>query len=166
MKDISIRELKRRMIKALNEDITDNEYSQDSVVDKPVKDLTVRDTLKLTRDINSGKKKVDDTNIQKQITPAEERREQEKLENFFENNNVVIDFKELQIYSHGVFWGGTIDGQVQWVFKVTPYEESSGLDINILEGFQKDDPENEEIIQKLENYYNTFFKYWRDNEIE
>lgn len=166
MKDISIRELKRRMIKALNEDVNDNEYSQDNVVDKEVKDLTVRDTLKLTRDIGSGKKKVDNTNIQKPITPAEERREQEKLENFFENNNVIIDFKELQVFPHGVFWGGTIDGQVQWVFKVTPYEESSGLDINILEGFQKDDPENEEIIQKLENYYNTFFKYWRDFSIE
>ena len=164
-----IRELKRRMLKALNEETLEQnptDQEQGGTVDKEVKDLTVRDMLKLTRNDVAGKKKVDDSNIQQKISPSEEKKEQEKFQSFFENNNVIIDFRPLQLYSHSVFWGGTIDGQVQWIFKVTPYEESSGVDINILEGFQKDDPENEEIIKKLENYYGTFYKYWRDNEVE
>lgn len=160
-----IRELKKRMRKALNEDMNDvNNNNVDNSVDKDFKDLSVRDMLKLTRDINSGKKKLDTTSV-KQITPSEEKNEREKFENFFRDNNVIVEFEPLEVFEHGVFWGGTIDGQVQWVYKITPEETSSGVDVNVLKGFEKNDPENEEIIKKLETYYDTFYKYWRDNEI-
>ena len=160
-----IRELKRRMLKALNEDNNDTEYTPnkaDSGVNKEVKDLSVRDMLKLTRNHNANKKK-DDSKIQQKISPTEEKEEQDKFENYFKDNNVVVEFESMEVYPYSVFWGGTIDGQIQWVYKVTPDEVTSGVDVNVLEGFQKNDPENEEIIKKLETYYDTFYKYWRDN---
>lgn len=159
-----IRELKRRMQKALNEDINgNNEMSSEQPtgsVNKNINDLSVRDMLKITRGMN---KKKDKSSIPEKVSPAEEKDEQEKFKNFFKDNNVFVDFQPLEIYSHGVFWGGTIDDQIQWVYKVTPEEISSGVDINVLGGFQKNDPENQEIIEKLESYYDTFYKYFRDN---
>ena len=164
-----IRELKRRMQRALNEDINGNNElgsEQSNVgVNKPISDLYVRDMIKITRGMKDDKKKVQ-SSIPEKISPAEEKEEQEKFENFFRNNNVFIEFQPLEVYPHGVFWGGTIDDQIQWVYKVTPEEISSGVDINVLGGFQKNDPENQEIIKKLESYYDTFYKFWRDNEIE
>lgn len=163
-----IRELKKRMQKALNEDInSNNELGDDAEttsVNKDVNDLSVRDMLKLTRNYNNKKKA--DTKIPEKISPAEEKEEQEKFENFFSDNNVVIEFQPLEIYEYAVYWGGTIDGQIQWVYKVTPEELTSGIDINVLEGFQKNDPENQEIVEKLEKYYDTFYKHWRDNKLE
>jgi hypothetical protein len=161
------RELLRRMRKALNEDSNEFQQNDDEVVvDKDIKDMSMRDMLKLTRNNSSNEKKTLKRNIEKKISPSEEKREQEKFEDFFRNNNVIVDFQPLKVFPYGVFWGGTIDGQIQWVYKVTPYEETSGIDVNILKGFQKDDPENEEIIEKLEKYYDTFYKFWRDNELD
>jgi len=157
-----IRELKKRMQKALYEDITDDYGSQSNA---NANDLSVRDMLKITRGQDDSKKKLESA-VPEKISPAEEKSEQEKFENYFRDNNVFVEFQPLEVYPHGVFWGGTIDGQIQWVYKVTPEELSSGVDINVLQGFQKNDPENQEIIEKLENYYNTFYKFWRDNEIE
>ena len=62
-----------------------------------------------------------------------------------------------------VFWGGTIDGTIQFAYKVTPNEKTSGVEFNYLDDFTVDNEENDEIVKKIEDYYDVFFKYWRDN---
>jgi hypothetical protein len=135
-RNMSIREMKRRIRKS--------EYFKD--------------------DINE----VDDNQLmggKQEMSSADENKEQEKLQNFLRNNNVTIEFEPFEKYQNGVFWGGTIDGQIMFVYRVTPEEVSSGIDIEYLEGFDPNDPENNEIIEKLKRYYNDFYKYWRDSQI-
>lgn len=135
-RNMSIREMKRRMQKA--------EYLKN--------DITEADDNELM----GGRQ---------EINSADETNEQEKLQNFLRNNNVTIEFEPFEKYQNGVFWGGTIDGQIMFVYRVTPEETSSGIDIEYLEGFDPNDPENNEIIEKLKRYYNDFYKYWRDSQI-
>ena len=77
--------------------------------------------------------------------------------------NVSIKLIDLKVYSNLVFWGGTVDGVIQFVFKVTPDESTSGVEFNYLEDYSPDNPENEEITGRLESYFDSFYKYWRDN---
>ena len=89
--------------------------------------------------------------------------EEEKFRNFFNDMNVSIKLIDLEIYDNLVFWGGTIDGVIQFIYKVTPDESTSGIEFNYLEDFSPDNPENEEITGRIESYFDTFYKYWRDN---
>lgn len=101
-----------------------------------------------------------------QTTSLDQREQENKMKQFFAQNNVTIEFEPLEVYENGVFWAGTIDGQLGWTIKATPYETTSGIDVEYLEGFDPHDPENEEIIKKLEQFNKDFYKYWRDNELQ
>jgi hypothetical protein len=125
-------------------------------------ELNMYDMLKITRKLNEqieekieNKKNVYDQGI-----------EEEKFRNFFNSMNVNIKFQDLEVYNNLVFWGGTIDGIIQFVYKVTPDEVTSGVEFNYLEDFSPDNPQNEEIVTRVESYYDTFYKYWRDNVLE
>jgi hypothetical protein len=133
---------------------------------KPKKDLTMRDMLKITRKLNEEIKVDDKKKPLNKKTEYDQKIEEEKLRNFFDDMNVSIKFQDLQVYDNLVFWGGTVDGVIQFVYKVTPDERTSGVEFNYLEDFSPDNPENEAIIKKLETYYDTFYKYWRDNVIQ
>lgn len=102
----------------------------------------------------------------KQTTSLDQKTEEDKMNNFFSQNNVNIEYEPLEVYDNGIFWAGTIDGQLGWSYKVTPNEKDSGVEVEYLEGFDPQDPENEEIIKKLEQYHKDFYKYWRDNELQ
>lgn len=121
------------------------------------KDLSMRDMLKITRKINeevSDKETIYDQSI-----------EEKKFRDFFDDMTVNIKFIDLEVHDNFIFWGGTVNGVIQFVYKVTPDEATSGVEFNYLEDFSPDNPENEEIIGRIESYYNTFYKYWRDNVI-
>jgi len=93
----------------------------------------------------------------------------QKFLNFFNNQKdlkINVKFIPLEVYDNLIFWGGTIDGIIQFVYKVTPDEATSGVEFNYLEDFSPDNPQNEEIIARVESYYDTFYKYWRDNMLE
>jgi len=128
----------------------------------PKKDPTVRDMLKITRNINEGKIKLTEE-VENKETVFDQSMEEEKFRNFFNDMNVSIKLIDLEIYNDLVFWGGTIDGVIQFVYKVTPDESTSGVEFNYLEDFSPDNPENEEITGRIESYFDTFYKYWRDN---
>jgi hypothetical protein len=125
--------------------------------------MTMRGMLgkmrKLKEDTNNGLG-------QKKTTPFDEKREEEKFLNYFNNNQINVEFIPIEIYDNRVFWGGTIDGQLQFVYKVTPNENTSGYELNYLEGFDKNNPENDDVVKKIQNYYDDFYKYWRDNVIQ
>ncbi len=133
---------------------------------KPKKDLTMRDMLKITRRLNEEVEVEDKKKALNKKTAYDQEIEEEKLRNFFDDMNVNIKFQDLQVYDNLVFWGGTVDGVIQFVYKVTPDERTSGVEFNYLEDFSPDNPDNDAIVSKLETYYDTFYKYWRDNVIQ
>lgn len=129
---------------------------------EPKKDLNIRDMLKITRNINEA---IFNEDTENKETVYDQSMEEEKFRNFFNDMNVSIKLIDLEVYENLVFWGGTIDGVIQFVYKVTPDESTSGVEFNYLEDFSPDNPENEEITGRVESYFDTFYKYWRDNVI-
>jgi len=130
---------------------------------EPKKDLNVRDMLKITRDINEGIVSLREEGAENKESVYDQTMEEEKFRNFFRDMSVSIKLIDLEIYDNLVFWGGTIDGVIQFVYKVTPDESTSGVEFNYLEDFSPDNPENEEITGRVESYFENFYKYWRDN---
>lgn len=130
--------------------------SKDNAVKK---NMSVRDMIKITRKLNEN------TNPDKQNkkTVYDQAKEEEKFRTFFNDLNVNIKFIELEVYDDLIFWGGTVNGIIQFVYKVTPNKNTSGVEFNYLEGFSPDNPENDEIIDRIKSYYDTFYKYWRNN---
>jgi hypothetical protein len=134
--------------------------ANESVTEK--KDLNVRDMLKITRKLNE---EVSNNPIDKK-TAYDQENEEKKLLNYFKDMNVNIRFIPLEVYDNFVFWGGTVDGMIQFVFKVTPNENTSNVEFNYLEDFSPDNPENDEIVNRLEAYYDIFSKFWQENMVQ
>ncbi|MFW5847582.1 MAG: hypothetical protein ACOCVF_01500 [bacterium] len=159
------RELLRRMRNfenGINEDFLKKE-----AVNESKKSLSMRDMLGRMRKHKMQEQDDEQSGLEPApITPTEQRKEEEKFEKFFNNNIVDIEFNDLLVYDNAIFWSGTIDNQLKWVFKVSPDEQNSGVEIKYLEGFEPTDPENDELVKKIEAYYNTFYKYWRNNELQ
>jgi len=124
--------------------------------------MSVRDMLKITRNIHEGKTILNEE-VENKKTVYDQSMEEEKFRNFFTDLNVSIKLIDLEVYDNLVFWGGTIDGVIQFIYKVTPDESTSGVEFNYLEDFSPDNPENEEITGRIESYFDTFYRYWRDN---
>lgn len=130
------------------------------------KELTMRDMLKITRtrklneDVE-GEENQDPNKNKKTI--YDQASEEEKFRNYFSDMNVDIKFIDLDVYDNLIFWGGTIDGVIQFIYKVTPDEKTSGIEFNYLPDFTADNPDNDLIIKKIESYYDVFYKYWRNN---
>lgn len=137
-------------------------------VEEVKKDMTMRDMLGKMRKIKGikepvkGVKSLNEDVQPNMSTTIDKKDEEQKMSHYFDQNNVTIEYNELNVYSNGVMFSGTIDNQIQFVYKVTPQEESSGVEINYLDDFDAQDPENEDVVNKIEDYYNIFYKYWRD----
>lgn len=149
--------------------------------------MEMRDLLNIVRNFKENKNIISDRNLSKnehnnirelikrtknnfltenlieKTLEIDQEEEERKFKEYFKDLEVIIDFIELEVFENGVFWGGTIDGIIQFVYKVTPNEKTSGYEIYYLEDFDKNNPDNEEIVNRIELYYNVFFKYWRDN---
>jgi len=129
------------------------------------KSLTIRDTMNIMRKLNEADN--DKENLGKNLkTNIDQKEEETKMKNYFNNLNVDIDFSNLDVFEKGIFWGGTIDGQIQFVYRVTPDENTSGFDLNYTDDFDPNNEDNKAILDKIENYYDVFYKYWRDNIIQ
>lgn len=149
--------LMREMMKRMRE----GTFTPANESQEPKKDLNMRDMLKITRKIHEGKVVLNEAENMK--THADQSIEEEKFRNFFNDMSVSIKLIDLEVYDDFIFWGGTIDGVIQFVYKVTPDESTSGVEFNYLEDFSPDNPENEEITGRVESYFQTFYKFWRDN---
>lgn len=148
---ITMRELLKKTRNYDNNNIISND-----IVSKNDNNMTMRRLLKITRRLNEivryNKKTIYD-----------QKYEENKFIRSFNDLNVVVKFIELEIYDDYVFWGGTINGVIQFVYKVTPNENTSGVEFNYLEGFSSDNPENDKIIERVKKYYDEFYKYWKNN---
>src|SRR5690606_27869052 len=132
----------------------------------------MRDMLKITRKLNEEVKapetdtEEDKKKASNKETIYDQRREEEKLINLFDND-VTFEFKDLEVYDDWVLWSGIVNGVIQFLFIVTRDEVTSRVEFNYLQGFSPDNPQNDEIIEKLQTYYDTTFsKYWRNNLIQ
>jgi hypothetical protein len=143
----------------------ENNYTPTQIQETPKKDLNMRDMLKITRNLNEN---VGDEHKKSQNmkTVYDQSIEEQKMLNFFDDMNVNIRFIELEIYPNLVFWGGTVDGIIKFVYTVTPNENTSNVEFDYSEDFSPDNPDNDLIIKKLEEYYDIFYKYWRNNMVQ
>jgi hypothetical protein len=123
----------------------------DRVEDKPMREL-----LGISRKLNEDDKK----------TIYDQSVEEEKFLNNFKDLNVNVKFEELEVFDNLVFWGGTVDGIIQFTYAVTTDEATSHTEFDYLPDFSEDNPDNLEIISRIEGYYNSFFKYWQENVIQ
>lgn len=146
----------RHFIRNMNNVGLVNEYFDKS----DSKDMNMRDLLKITRKLNENE---ESANMK---TMYDQKQEEDKFLNNFRDMTVNVKFIELEVYDDLVFWGGTVDGIIQFVYKVTPDESTSGVEFNYLEDFSPDNPDNEEIVNRIEGYYNSFYKYWQNNVIQ
>jgi len=140
----------------------EGKYDASESLNTSKKNLDVRDMLKITRRLHeeSEEKAANLKNVYDQ--PQEEQ----KFLDYFRDINVNVKFIPLEVYENLVFWGGTVDGIIQFIYKVTPNEDTSGVEYNYLEDFSPDNPENDEIIKRIDAYYEIFYKYWQENVIQ
>lgn len=136
-------------------------------------ELSIRDMLKITRKLNEDiqpQTDQEETSQEKPVnkkTDQDQSNEEQKFKDSFPTGyDINVDFIELEVTDKYVFWGGTINGIIQFVFKVTPDENTSGVEFNMLEGYNEDDPKNDEIMKKVEAYYDKFYEYWIDSVIQ
>ena len=128
--------------------------------------LSMRDMLKITRKLNE---EIDPEDAQKAVnkeTVYDQPEEEKKFLNFFNDINVSVKFIDLEVNNNLVFWGGTVNGIIQFIYKVTPDEATSGVEFNYLDDFSPDNPDNDMIVKMIESYYDTFYKYWRNNMLQ
>jgi hypothetical protein len=171
------RESLRRM-RNLKRGVIEN-FDNKTNTDNKKKDLSVRDMLKITRKLTEADmKQVDanndgdvdanfiDTSVDSKKTAFDQKVEEEKFREAIKNFNVEAHFEPIEILDYSVVWNGTIDNQLQWSFLVTPDESVNGVKFNYSENFDENEPDNEELVKTISSYYDDFYKYWRDNELE
>lgn len=127
---------------------------------KPVKEMSMREMLGKMRNLNE--------NIEPEVSPAEIDREKEKMLNFFANDNVDINFENFQVQPQGVFLSGLVGDQIQFSYTVTPKitTKDQGVQLNYLNGFDANNPENDKLVKKVQDYYDTFSNYWIENQLQ
>jgi len=135
------------------------------------KELTLKDMLKITRRLNEevATQDVDGEKEQEnKETVYDQRNEEEKIKNYFSDMRpkVNIRFFDLLVFSDLVYWGGTVDGVIQFTYSVTPDEDTSGITFDYTEDFTPDNPHNEDIKERLEAYFDVFSDYWQSNVIQ
>jgi len=126
--------------------------------------LSMRDMLKITR--NLSEQVEDGEKALNKKTVYDQSREEENFNRFFSDLNINTKFIDLEVYDNLIFWGGTVDGIIQFVYKVTPDEKTSGVEFNYLEDFSADNPENDEVVGRIKSYYDTFYRYWKNNMLQ
>ena len=152
------------------------------------KDMTMRDMLKITRDVvnetpvrkainEADMERIDlnqdgtndsnliDTAVDSKKTMFDQESEEEKFRQALDRFNVNINFMPIEILDNSITWGGTIDNQLEWHFLVTQDETKNGVRFKYSQNFDDSKPDNQEMVEAIESYYNDFYKYWRDNEL-
>jgi hypothetical protein len=134
-----------------------------------LKEMTMRDMLRITR-----KKKIQEEDdaivtsepIEKELSSLEQEQQQRNMQDYFDDDNVTIKFEPILLYDTGVFWGGTIDGQLKFAYMVTPDESTSGVKIERSPDFDPSNEDNQNVEKKIIDYYDTFYDYWSKNQLE
>lgn len=189
------RESLRRM-RNLRDGVIENFDNKTKNTEQPKKEMTMREMLALTRKVvgegnkkvtprpktsfineadmekidldNDGEKESDliDTSVDSKKTVLDQKTEEDKFRQALNRFNVNVKFQPIEILDNSVIWNGTIDNQLQWSFLVTPDETVNGAKFNYSKNFDDNNPDNEEMVDTIKKYYDDFYKYWRDNQLE
>jgi hypothetical protein len=145
----------------------EGKYTPNAYQETTKHELSMRDMLKITRRLNEDvEEKEPEVNL---ATVEDEKELTDNFTNLFNEMNVSIkpltlsSDPKLKLTKDSGFWGGTVDGAIQFAYKATPDKDSSGIEFKYLPSVSPDDPDNQEIIKKIEAFYDTFYEYWRDN---
>lgn len=126
---------------------------------QPIKEMTIREMLGSMRKLNEDQPRT--------ISQSEIDREHEKMQNYFAEDGVNITFQDFAIRPDAVFMSGTIDNDIQFAYEVSQdHLKMEPGDLHYLNGFDSTDPENDKLVKKVQDYYNTFKQYWIDNELQ
>ena len=135
---------------------------KNAVTEDTKKDLSVRDTLKITRSLNEvvepEEDNKDDANLE---TPQDQTNEEKKLENYFSSRgeNTTFVFGDLKINKKRVYWSFVVNGKLRVVFKVVlNNRDKSGVVYGYKEGVDPNDVD--ELVEKIQDYYRGFEEYW------
>jgi hypothetical protein len=134
---------------------------------QPLKEMTMREMLRKTRSLQKEEvAQASNEPAEKGVSPAEQEKYQRGMQDFFDDDNITIKFEPILLYDQGVFWAGTIDGQLKFAYMVTPDESTSGVKIERSPDFDPNNEDNRKVEKKIIDYYNTFYEYWRENQLE
>lgn len=134
---------------------------------QPLKEMTMREMLRITRQKQMQEEAIASSEpVEKQLSPAEQEQQERTMQQYFENDNVLIKFEKIMLFDEGVFWAGTIDGQLKFAYFVTPKESESGVKIERSPDFDPTNEDNQKIEKKVIDYYDTFYDYWSQNQLE
>lgn len=144
--------------------IREGKYIANESQNTPKKDLNIRDMLKITRRLNE---EMENTQRGRNVeTIFDQRHEEEKMRNFFKThmernggNPVNIKFINIEEYDNMVFWGGIVDGIIKFAYTVIPDKIGSEATYDYSEDFSPDDPNNDIIIDGLDQYFEIFREY-------
>jgi hypothetical protein len=125
--------------------------------------MSMREMLGKTRKMREDNTPV---NQEKTITPLDIKNEEEKIQKNFENLGVSAIIKDFKVYDNGVFLSGSIDDTITFTYSVSPSEEGSGVEWVATDQFDAQAEDNQKVIERLEAYYDEFYQYWRDNELQ
>lgn len=99
-------------------------------------------------------------------TPNDQKRMEDWFNDAFRTFDILVKFDDLKVYNDLVFWSGTINGVIQFVFKVTENPDVNGIELNYSDDIDIQNPTNNEIIERLEQFYKDFSDYWLKNVIQ
>lgn len=135
---------------------------------KPEKNI--RHYLNIMRNLNEDSPTKKGEN---KITRFDQDQEEEKFKSYINKDDAVIEFIDLEVYDNLVLWGGTINDNFKFFYRVTPNKDTSTFEFKYLDGFdplgneaeESDEyvKEQMELFNAVRNYYDKFAKYWREN---
>lgn len=131
----------------------------------PLKEMTMREMLRITRK-NQIEEEISSETTERQLSPAEQEQQQRNMQDYFEDDNITIRFEPVLLYDDGIFWAGTIDGQLKFAYMVTPDENTSGVNIERSPDFDPSNEDNQNVEKKIIDYYDSFYEYWSKNQLK
>lgn len=132
---------------------------------EPLKEMTMREMQRRIR-INKMQEDVEEVPVEKQLSAGEQEKHDNELRNYFDGDNLTIKLEPILVFEDGVFWAGTIDGQLKFAYMVTPDESTSGVKIERSPDFDPSNEDNQAVEKKIIDYYDTFYDYWSNNQLE
>lgn len=135
-----------------------NEYTPKPILkEDKVKDLSMRELLKKTRMLNEIVLK-EDVNI----TPIDQKHVVDGLSNSLKQLEAIPKLNPIKVINGNIFWSGSVNDIIEFVYKVSPDASKSGYEINYDKDLTIEIPNKDEISKVIEDYYAEFFKYFQN----
>jgi len=156
-------------------------------VQETIKDVekqpTTQDFVKKMRKLHEELEQPERVSL---LTPEDQPREEENLNNELEPFNVLTAYVPLEVYNDYVYWGGIVDNDIKFTYRVPKLEGERGVtfgynketdelpakagasnvdkDVADAEEVESYSEETQNITDAIKNYYEReFFPYWSEN---